>query len=219
MLDLQSETQTPMLIGVMDRRVDKAEGGEFYTNSAALINKGQTVSIYDKTHLVPFGEYVPMRGLLFFINKLVPDLGEYRAGSEFKRNSISQGEFGTLICFEIIFPNLVRKYFKDGGDFMVNITNDAWFGRTPGPFQHFSIAVFRAIENRKPVIRAANTGISGFIDSTGRVTATTRLFERTILTEDIFTDPTRTFYSRFGDIFVFLCTILTIIILIDFRRK
>ncbi len=219
LLDLQAETGTPMLIGVMDRRVDKEEGGEFYTNTAALIDKGRTVSLYDKTHLVPFGEYVPMRGLLFFINKLVPDIGEYRPGKELKRSSISQGEFGTLICYEIIFPNLVRRYFKDGGDFIVNITNDAWFGRTPGPFQHFSMAVFRAIENRKPVIRAANTGISGFITSDGKITSTKRLFERTILTEDILTDTTRTFYSRLGDMFIYLCTILTIIILIDYMRK
>ncbi len=220
LLALQREIDKPLLLGVIDRREDEVEGEYFYTNSAALIDRGKTVMLYDKTHLVPFGEYVPLRKIFFFINKLVPDLGEYRPGKDNKRGAIAQGEFATLICYEIIFPNLVRKYFKDkGGDFMVNITNDAWFGRTPGPFQHFEMAIFRAVENRKPLVRAANTGISGVISSNGEVMSTTDLFERKILTQEFFTDPTRTFYSRFGDIFIYLCTIFTIIILIDFRRK
>jgi apolipoprotein N-acyltransferase len=218
LIDLQKEINKPILAGVIDKRTQEDSEKIYYTNSAALIDKGETTMLYDKTHLVPFGEYVPLRKILFFINKLVPDLGEYQPGREIKRGKIAQGEFGTLICFEIIFPNLVRKYFKDGGDFMVNITNDAWFGRTPGPYQHFNMSVFRAIENRKPVVRAANTGISGFINSDGKVLARTNLFESKVLTGDFFTDQTITFYSRFGDIFVYLCTIITIIILIDFRR-
>ncbi len=219
LIALQGEIRKPLLLGIIDRRDDVVEGKYFYTNSAALINEGKTVMVYDKTHLVPFGEYVPLRKIFFFINKLVPDLGEYRPGKDNKRGSIAQGEFATLICYEIIFPNLVRKYFRDkGGDFIVNITNDAWFGRTPGPFQHFEMAVFRAVENRKPVVRAANTGISGFISSNGEVMATTGLFEQKVLTQDFFTDSTSTFYSRCGDIFLYLCTIFTIIILIDFRR-
>jgi len=81
-----------------------------------------------------------------------------------------------VICYEVIFPGLVRKFFTHGGDLIVTITNDAWFGRTAGPYQHFSMAVFRAVENRKPLVRAANTGISGFIDSSGRIIASSGLF-------------------------------------------
>ncbi len=220
LLALQGEIGKPLLVGIIDRREGGVDGNHFYTNSAALIKDGKTAMVYDKSHLVPFGEYVPLRKIFFFVNKLVPDLGEYRPGKDNKRGSIAQGEFATLICYEIIFPNLVRKYFKNkGGGFIVNITNDAWFGRTPGPFQHFNMAVFRAVENRKPVIRAANTGLSGFISSNGEIMASTSLFEQKVLTRDFFTDTTRTFYSRFGDIFVYLCTILTIIILMDFRRN
>ena len=138
-----------------------------------LDDTGKVAYLYDKIHMVPFGEYVPLQKLLFFINKLVAGIGDYTAGESYVRAITPFGDFATLICYEIIFPGLVRKFYSNGGDFMVNITNDAWFGRTTGPYQHFSIAVFRAVENRKPVIRAANTGISGFIDSSGRIIAET----------------------------------------------
>ena len=123
------------------------------------------------------------------------------------------------MCYEIIFPGLVRKFFTDEGDFIVNITNDAWFGRTTGPYQHFSMAVFRAIENRKPVIRAANTGISGFIDSKGRIISTTKLFQRVVITRDIKTNTTKSFYTKYGDIFSYMCFVLSIILLANFFGK
>jgi len=124
-----------------------------------------------------------------------------------------------LICYEIIFPGLVRKFYTDGGDFMVNITNDAWFGTTSGPYQHFSMTVFRAVENRKPVIRAANTGISGFIDSSGRVLSRTRLFERVISTGEIRTDTTRSFYSKYGDLFTYVWIVFSVILLTNIFSK
>ena len=107
-------------------------------------------------------------------------------------------------------------YFTDKGDFLENITNDAWFGRTTGPYQHFSMTVFRAIENRKPVIRAANTGISGFIDSKGRIISKTNLFQQVIITGTIKTDETKSFYTQYGDLFSYLCFILSIVILANF---
>jgi apolipoprotein N-acyltransferase len=96
---------------------------------------------------------------------------------------------------------------------MVTITNDAWFGKTSGPYQHFSMAVFRAVENRKPVIRAANTGISGFIDSNGRILSKTDLFQRVILTGDVKTDNKISFYSKYGDLFMYICIICSIILI------
>lgn len=186
-----------------------------FTNSAVLLDKNGNISyIYDKIHLVPFGEYVPLRNLLFFIEKLAFGIGDYMPGEDYIRAVASFGSFGTLICYEIIFPGLVRKFFMEGGEFIVTITNDAWFGDTPGPHQHFSKAVFRAIENRKPVIRAANTGISGFIDSSGRILYTTDLFKETFLVKEIKTDRTRTFYTKYGDLFSFLCIVCSVLLLL-----
>lgn len=190
-------------------------------NSAVLLGKnGETLYIYDKIHLVPFGEYVPLKSVLgLFVNRLVEGVGDYVPGRSYNKANAEVGSFGTLVCYEVIFPGLVRKFYKRSGDLMVTITNDGWFGRTTGPYQHFSMGVLRAVENRKPLVRAANTGISGFIDSNGRILRSLPLFERGAITEEIRTDSTRTFYSRFGDLFSYLCIITTIILLASIRRQ
>jgi len=194
--------------------IKTGQGEPGYTNSAVLLDKDGKVSyIYDKMHLVPFGEYVPLRKVLFFIEKLVFGIGDYIPGSSYIKAITPFGTFGTLICYEIIFPGLVRKFYTSGGDFIVTITNDAWFGRTSGPYQHFSMAVFRAIENRKPVIRAANTGISGVIDSAGRILSKTDLFNRTVLITDIKTDRSLTIYTKYGDILSYLCIVFSLLLL------
>lgn len=185
------------------------------TNSAILLDREGNVSyVYDKIHLVPFGEYVPLRSILFFVDKLVAGIGDYVPGEKPLKAKTSVGSFGTFICYEIIFPGLVRKSFSKEGDFIVTITNDAWFGKTTGPYQHFSMAVFRAIENRKPVVRAANTGVSGFIDSNGKVLLTTPLFEKSVETLDIIKDSYRSFYSKYGDIFSYICIVAALFLLI-----
>jgi apolipoprotein N-acyltransferase len=184
------------------------------SNSAVLLDKtGRVSCVYDKIHMVPFGEYVPLHKILFFINKLVVGIGDYTPGDRYIRAVTPFGEFATLICYEIAFPGLVRKFYANGGDFMVTITNDAWFGRTTGPYQHFSLAVFRAVENRKPVIRAANTGVSGFIDSNGRIISTTGIFQRLVLTENVRVDTTRSFYSKYGDLFTYVWIIFSVVLL------
>jgi apolipoprotein N-acyltransferase len=110
-----------------------------------------------------------------------------------------------LICYELIFPYLSRAEVKNGAGLLVNITNDAWYGKTSAPYQHFSMAVFRAVENRRALVRAANTGISGFIDPSGRITATTPIFEDAVITRDIQILKEITIYTRFGDFFAFIC--------------
>lgn len=205
---------TRLLFGAVTVKDDKR-----LANSAVMLAPdGSERYLYDKIHLVPFGEYVPLGKLLFFVNKLAEGIGDYEPGKRYVRAETPFGDFGTLICYEIIFPGLVRKFFKDGGDFIVTITNDAWFGKTPGPYQHFSFTSLRAVENRKPVVRAANTGISGYVDSNGRIRSSTSLFERTVLTEEIKTDSTKTFYSSYGDLFSYLCIVITVILLMNIRR-
>ncbi len=220
LLQLQKKRGSWLLFGsvlVKSRSQERTE----LTNSVILLDpEGKKSFTYDKIHLVPFGEYVPLRSILFFVDKLVAGIGDYVPGRQYIRAETEQGSFGTIICYEVIFPGLVRKFFATGGDFIVTITNDAWFGKTAGPYQHFSMAVFRAIENRKPVIRAANTGISGFIDSNGRIMSTSGLFTREILTENITTDGSLSFYSRFGDLFSYLCIVISIIMAVNlFMRR
>jgi apolipoprotein N-acyltransferase len=213
----QKNLDTYLLFGAV---MLKKDARDKYANSAVLLTKEGKVSyIYDKIHLVPFGEYVPMRNLLFFINKLVVGVGDYVPGDSYTKAVTPFGSFGTPVCYEIIFPGLVRKYYIKGGDLIVNITNDAWFGRTSGPYQHFSMAVFRAIENRKPVVRAANTGVSGFIDSSGRVMQESDIFVRTVLRSDLKTDQTLSFYTKYGDLFSFFCLVASLFLFINIRKK
>jgi apolipoprotein N-acyltransferase len=180
-------------------------------NSAFLVGPDATVrGRYDKIHLVPFGEYMPLRGMLFFLDKLVYGIGDFRRGEDYTVMAIPQGRFGVLICFEVIFPDLVRHFVDRGAQFLVNLTNDAWFGNSPASYQHLSMVVFRAIENRVPVVRAANTGISAVIDPTGRVLQQTDLFVRTRIQARITPAVGRVpFYTRFGDVFAYACLLLT----------
>lgn len=181
-------------------------------NRAYLIGPEEKIlGKYDKIHLVPFGEYVPLKKLLPFVDKMVEGIGDFQSGKEYSLLDVSGKRFGVLICFEIIFPENSRRFVKKGAQFLVNITNDAWFGKSSAPYQHISMAVFRAIENRVPIVRAANTGISGFISPTGIITKDTDIFVRTKAEREIILgDGGLTFYSQYGDLFVYLCIIFTL---------
>ena len=189
-------------------------------NSAYLLNPdGTTQARYDKMHLVPFGEYVPLGPLLGFVNKLVSGIGDFIPGEGPVPMIVKNYQLGVAICFEIIFPELVRLEARDGARIIATITNDAWFGRSAAPLQHFSMAVFRAIENRTPVIRAANTGISGFIDANGRIGLTSHLFVEAVLLDTIQVSSLRTLYTRGGDIFAIGCGILVAVLMFIARRQ
>jgi len=125
-----------------------------------------------------------------------------------------------LICYEVIFPDAARDYKRKHADVLVNITNDAWFGRTSAPYQHLSMAVFRAVENRLFLVRAANSGISAVIDPTGTILSQTQLFERTVLKNEVKFIDENSIYAAYGDWFVYLCGLLLILnIFIQTRRK
>ena len=163
-LSLAKEIKTPLLIGVNTVKDEK------YSNSAALISpEGRMTDKYDKIHLVPFGEYVPFSNKFPALHKLVlGELGEFTPGKDFKIFKLKAG-FGVLICFEDIFPEISRKFVNSGAKFLIVITNDAWYGKSGAAYQHAANSVFRAVENRVPVVRCANTGVSCFIDSRGRI--------------------------------------------------
>lgn len=193
-----------------------------YYNRAYLLRPDiRTIQHYDKVHLVPFGEYVPLKGLLGFLNRLVPAAGDFATGDRMAPMGLREASAGILICFEAIFPEISRAMVLEGADVLVNLTNDAWFGVSSAPHQHLSMSVFRAVENRRPLIRAANTGISAIIDSRGRIRHRTELFEEETLMATIdLSDRNLTLYARFGDVFANLAVFVTLAgIIFGFRKS
>ncbi len=192
----------------------KVEGGKVHHyNSALLISpEGELRGQYDKIHLVPYGEYVPL-GEYISLGSLGEGIGDFKPGKEIFNFSLPQGKFGVLICFEIIFPDLCRQFVKKGANFLVTITNDAWFGKTSAPYQHLTIATFRAIENRVFIARAANTGISAFIDPVGRIVKQGGLFTEEAFNGTIHLSQKKTLYTLYGDVFAWCCSTCSIILL------
>lgn len=202
--NLARSTGSYLLVGSPDVR----SGSEpLFFNSAFLVTPRQgIVQKYDKVHLVPFGEYVPLRKILFFVDKMVRGaVGDFQAGTEYTLFRTSEGQFGVTISYEVYFPAQVRRYFQKGADFLVNITNDAWYGRSAAPYQHLAMAVFRAVENGAYVVRAANTGISAIIDPQGRVLEESEIFVPAVVTGEIRNRSRQTFYTQFGDLLAGLC--------------
>ncbi|MGV8059356.1 MAG: apolipoprotein N-acyltransferase [Smithellaceae bacterium] len=182
-----------------------------YYNSAYLLSPtGEIKGKYNKAHLVPYGEYVPLRNFFPFIKKLTAGMGDFTAGNGYHPLTMDNKKIGILICYEGILPSAARSYKKEGAELLVNITNDAWFGATSAPFQHFSMTVLRAVETRLYLVRAANTGISAIVDPTGKIVAQTNIFERASLKENIKYSNIQTVYVKYGDILVIICFILVI---------
>jgi apolipoprotein N-acyltransferase len=191
------ESGTTLLLGTNETVM--SQQGLHYYNTALCLQADMTISQYYKMHLVPFGEYTPYKKIFFFIEKMTHAIGELSAGEEFVLHQFEGKKFGTPICYEIIFPDLVRKFVKQGADFLVTITNDGWYGTSSAPFQHFAIAVVRAVENRRYLLRSATTGVSGIIDPYGRILSRTEMMTQAYLTERIAPMDTITPYTRFGD--------------------
>lgn len=208
-LKLTREIKIPLLVGLVT-----SDGSSIY-NSAILISKdGEPMQIYNKLHLVPFGEYIPLRNALPFLETIVP-IGDFTAGKEYTVFK-TPAPFSTLICFEDTVAELSCQFTKRGAEFLTNITNDAWFKDTAAPYQHLQASVMRAIENRRPLIRAANTGVSAFIAANGEIVDRVQqsgkdTFVDGILTQEIYTGKALTFYTRFGDIFIILCCLLVVL--------
>jgi apolipoprotein N-acyltransferase len=197
------ESKTNFLIGSPAFKSDEKE--TLYYNRAYMLNRFSIVTAtYDKTHLVPFGEYVPFGKYLTFLGKITAQAGNFSSGDKaFVPLDFQEHKTGVLICFEILFPRIAAKFVKNGADILTTVTNDAWFGQTSAPMQHFSMAVFRAVENRRSVVRAANTGISGFIDPRGNILETTSLFTDKAITRQMPALTLISFYTRYGDVFAF----------------
>jgi apolipoprotein N-acyltransferase len=210
-LDLPKKTNAFLLFGSPSYKIEKGKVNHF--NSALMVSpSGELVGKYDKIHLVPYGEYVPL-GEIISLGSLGEGIGNFKPGKQIFNFSLPQGKFGVVICFEIIFPDLCRKFVKEGADFLVTLTNDAWFGRTSAPYQHLSMATFRAIENRVFVVRAANTGITGFIDPKGEIVKQGGIFTEETMIGTIHLSKQKTFYTVYGDVFAWICSGLSLLLL------
>jgi len=208
------ENKTPLLMGAISRR------GERFFNSALLVMpSGDVAAVYDKIHRVPFGEYIPLRAVFPFLETLAP-IGELARGDAYTVFSVpgpeGSGEFrfSTLICFEDAFPEMARRFVREGARCLVNITNDAWYRYSPAAYQHCQAAVFRAVENRVPVVRFADSGISCFIDRNGVISDIARDREgKELFTEALavaavtVSSGVPTVYTRYGDYFLWLCVL------------
>lgn len=221
LLGIADKSGISFLIGADGYRIVNRQIESY--NRAYFLTPNNKEDYYDKIHLVPYGEYIPFRPLFPFLDKMVEGVGDFQGGETYKVFDLPRGRFATLICYEIIFPGLTRRFVNGGAQFLVNITNDAWFGVSSAPYQHLAMVPFRAVENRIPIVRGANTGISGFINPIGKIVEYSNIFVEEILIGDIRLNDNvgKTFYSRYGDIFAYICLLVSItaIFYIKFRHR
>jgi apolipoprotein N-acyltransferase len=192
---------------------------EVYNSAVFVDQSGAFVARYDKNRLVPFGEYVPFRDLLFFAQKLTREVSEFSRGNQRNAFDLGSGKAGVFICYESIFPDEVRQFARNGATVFVNISNDGWYGPYGAPGQHLNMARMRALENDRWVLRATNTGITASIDPYGRIVARLDRDVRAALDAPYAHHQRLTFYTRFGDWFAYLCAIISVATIFLPRRR
>ena len=214
------DTGCSLLLGTNETAYIQDE--PLYYNTAAHLDPRGGLSFYYKRHLVPFGEYTPYEKVFSFITNFTHAIGTLTPGETPVLHNFSGTAYATPICYEIIFPDLVRRFVRQGARFLVTITNDGWYGRSWAPYQHFAMAVLRAVETRRYVMRSATTGISGIIDPYGRIMQQTRLNSEAVVWEDITPLSGTTLYVRFGNWLCWLSLTLTglfLILAVIFSRR
>jgi apolipoprotein N-acyltransferase len=196
---LAEDVGIPILTGAPDYKKIGPDHYIYYNSALFYKPDLSEPAVYTKTKLVPFSERIPFSGKVKVLRDIHLGQADFSPGDSLVLFDLDGKHFGVLICFELVFPDLVRSFVERGADFMVTITNDMWFGITSGPYQHYYSGTIRAVENRIGIARSANTGISLFYDPYGRTYDTSRLNERTTLVNSIATAEKRTFYNRHGD--------------------
>ena len=216
-MDVLHETGIPLLLGSSSRaKIGRGERSIFKSlNSAFLLDgKGSVLSSYNKIKLLPFGEYLPLKGKFPWPHCLVPSSGNFIPGRNHVVFRLPQGNFGVVICWENLFPEVFRTFVERGGQFMVNLTNEAWVGKSAASHQIIAMSVFRAVENRVSLLRCANTGVTCLIDPLGRLEKKVMdekgndIMVTGILTTSVPKPKGPTFYTKYGDIFAIACTVL-----------
>jgi apolipoprotein N-acyltransferase len=180
----------------------------FFNSSLLFDTRGNIVARTSKSHLVPFGEYVPLKNLLPFLAPLIEAVGDYIPGEIENPPACKKAQIGVLICLESIFPDISRKWVDAGANLLVNMTNDAWYGRSSAPYQTLAMTRLRAVETRRTIVRSANTGFSAFIDPMGRLQGLSPLFVSWAAVENVQLMSNRTFFVRGGYLFAPGCAAL-----------
>jgi apolipoprotein N-acyltransferase len=207
-LDLARETSAWVLLG--SDQIERGRPARYYNVAFLVGPDGRQAGVYRKMHLVPFGEYVPLRSLLFFAAPLVDSVGDFGVGESVTVLPVDGHPVTTVICYESVFPYLARAAVEGGSQLLTAITNDAWYGWSSAPFQHYEQGRLRAIEFGRYFVRSANTGISAIVDPYGRVLASSGLFETTVLRADVRLLTGRTLYARIGDSLAWACVAVTL---------
>jgi apolipoprotein N-acyltransferase len=221
-MDLAASAESDLLLGTIDE-----ENRDVYNAALLISDGGERVQVYRKVHLVPFGEYVPGRHRVPLLARIVGDQvpGDFSAGREYTVFSLTNSDVqvAPLICFEDTIGELVRQFVlptetNPGANLLVDITNDGWFLHSAGSHQHLANAIFRCVETRRPMVRAANTGVTCFVNQSGRITQVLRDESGSTFTEGVLTGeinvPTEhelTFYARHGDLFAKSCAVITLV--------
>jgi apolipoprotein N-acyltransferase len=211
MSQLAREANAPIIVGNIDieRTANNARGFYLFNSASFLAPDGTFAGRYNKMHLVPFGEYVPFKQFFFFAKNLLNEVGTFDAGGERTIFTINGHSYGVFICYESIFADEVRHYAQQGADVLINISNDGWYGDTSAPWQHLNMVRMRAIENHRWVLRATNTGVTAAINPYGRVIAAAPRHVRTSIRVAFGYEHDLTFYAAHGDMFAYLCALVT----------
>lgn len=215
LMGIASQTGAYVVAGSIGVRnsATREKPSELLNSAAVMSPAGDWVARYDKIHLVPFGEYVPFKSLLTFAQSLTKESGDFSPGAERTVFVLDGHRLGAFICYESVFPDEVRVFADRGAEVFLNISNDGWFGDTGAPYQHLNMARMRAIENRRWLLRGTNTGITGSIDPFGRLVMQAPRNVRTAIDVPYAFRSDTTFYTRHGDLFAYLCAIITVVAL------
>ena len=216
---LAAQAHVPFVIGTDEITRGATRAADKYYNTATLVGfDGTTQGNYRKVRLVPFGEYVPFKQLLFFVGPLIEAVSDFTPGDDLTVFETEGSTFSVAICYEAVYAGMARTFVSRGSQLLTTITNDAWFGRSSAAYQHFEQASLRAVEQGRYLVRAANTGISGAVDPYGRLLRDTGLFETTELTVDARLLSGHTIYYAIGDVVAWISLALAAFVVWAGRR-